>query len=443
MTFVRQARRGLIAAAALSAVFVAAACGGSGNAPSGGGSSAAAGGADWTKQGDIEYWQGKDTSQSGWLQKTIDAFNAQHPNGKVTLHELPDNADQQRQQMIQNVQIKNPKMAVLSVDVVWTSEFAANGYVEAPPDGALSTDGFLKAAVNAATYFNKLYVMPSTSDGGLLYYRTDLLKKYGIAKPPTTFDEMKAACEKILPGEKDSKLACFAGQYNKYEGLTVNVSEAINSAGGVIVGDDGKPNVNTPQANQGLGTLVDWFKEGLIPKGAITWQEEDGRRAFQAGDLVFLHNWGYVYNLADATDGSSKVNGKFATAPLPGITVVPGVSSLGGHSFGIAKTAENKGTALDFVKYMTSAENQKANALATSSSPVLESLYSDPELVKAFPMYPTLLKSIQGAIPRPKVVNYGDVTLAIQDSSYSALQQQIPTDQALQQMQAKLETLIK
>ena len=442
MTFVRQARRGLIAAAALSAVFVAAACGGS-SSPSGSGSASASGGGDWTQQGDIEYWQGKDTSQSGWLQKTIDAFNAQHPNGKVTLHELPDNADQQRQQMIQNVQIKNPKMAVISVDVVWTSEFAANGYVEAPPDGAVDTSGYLKAAVNAATYFNKLYVVPNTSDGGLLYYRTDLLKKYGIDKPPTTFDEMKADCAKILPGQNDAKLACFAGQYNKYEGLTVNVAEAINSAGGVIVGDDGKPNVNTPQAQQGLGTLVDWFKTGLIPKGAITWQEEDGRRAFQSGELVFLRNWGYVYNLANKTDGSSKVAGKFLTAPLPGITVVPGVSSLGGHSLGIAKTAQNKGTALDFVKFMSTAENQKSNALATSSAPVLEALYSDPELVKAFPMYPTLLKSIQGAVPRPKVVNYGDVTLAIQDSSYSALQQQIPTDQALQQMQAKLETLIK
>jgi multiple sugar transport system substrate-binding protein len=442
MTFVRQARRGLIAAAALSAVFVAAACGGSAT-PSGGGSSAAGGSADWTKQGDIEYWQGKDTSQSGWLQKTIDKFNAQHPNGKVTLHELPDNADQQRQQMIQNVQIKNPKMAVMSVDVVWTSEFAANGYVEAPPADAVDTSGYLKAAVDAATYFNKLYVVPSTSDGGLLYYRTDLLKKYDIANPPTTFDEMKADCQKIQAGEKDSKLGCFAGQYNKYEGLTVNFAEAVNSAGGVIVGDDGKPNVNTPEANKGLSTLTDFFKEGLIPKGAITWQEEDGRRAFQEGQLIFHRNWGYVYNLASKTDGSSKVAGKFATAPLPGITVTPGVSSLGGHSFGIAKTAENKGTALDFVKFMTSEENQKANALATSSSPVLESLYSDPDLVKAFPMYPTLLKSIQSAKPRPKVVNYGDVTLAIQDSAYSALQGQITPDQALQQLQSKLETLIK
>ena len=110
MTFVRPARRVLIAAASMSALFVAAACGGGGGggAPAGGGSSAAA--ADFTKQGDTEFWDGKDIS--GNIQKLIDQFNAQHPNGKVTFHELPDNADQQRQQMIQNTQIKNPKMGV-------------------------------------------------------------------------------------------------------------------------------------------------------------------------------------------------------------------------------------------------------------------------------------------------------------------------------------------
>jgi multiple sugar transport system substrate-binding protein len=145
------------------------------------------------------------------------------------------------------------------MDVVWTAEFAAKGIVEAmPPD--TSTDGMLKAAVDSATYFNKLYGLPYTSDGGLLYYRKDLLDKYGL-KPPTTFDEMKAACDKITAGEKDSKLGCFAGQYNKYEGLTVNFDEAVHGAGGVIVGDDGKPNVATPEATMGLQTLTDWFKD--------------------------------------------------------------------------------------------------------------------------------------------------------------------------------------
>jgi multiple sugar transport system substrate-binding protein len=437
MTFVRPARRVLIAAASMSALFVAAACGGGGGgAPAGGGTSAAT--ADFTKQGDTEFWAGKDLS--GNVQKQIDQFNAQHPNGKVTFHELPTEADQQRQQMVQNAQIKNAKMGVLSMDVVWTAEFAAKGIVEAmPPD--TSTEGMLKPAVHAATYFNKLYGLPSTSDGGLLYYRKDLLDKYGIAAPPTTFDEMKAACDKITAGEKDSKLGCYAGQFNKYEGLTVNFDEAVHGAGGVIVGDDGKPNVATPEATKGLQTLTDWFKDGHIPKGAITWAEENGRTAFQHGELIFHRNWGYVYNHA-ANDKDSEIKGKFDVAPLPGITG-PGVSSLGGHTFAIAKYAENKGTALDFLKYVSSPEAQKSNTLATSNSPVLESLYSDPDLLKKFPFMPIQLKSIQTAKPRPKAVEYGDVTLAIQDAAYGALQGQTQPDAALQALQAKLQTLIK
>jgi multiple sugar transport system substrate-binding protein len=276
MTFARPARRALIAATSLTALLAAAACGGGGGSSSPGGAASSASTADFTKQGDIEVWQGKDTS--GNFPKLIKQFNDSHPQGKVTFHELPDNADQQRQQMIQNTQIKNPKMAVLSVDVVWTAEFAANGYVEALPTDQFPTEGFLKAAVDASTYFNKLYAYPSTSDGGLLYYRTDLLKKYNL-EPPKTFDEMRAACKTIQAGENNDKLECFAGQYQKYEGLTVNFAEAVNGAGGVIVGPDGKPNVNTPEAQKGLSTLVDMFKDGSIPKGAITWQEEQGRQA--------------------------------------------------------------------------------------------------------------------------------------------------------------------
>lgn len=436
MHFVRSGRRVVIAAASLSALLVAAACGGSSDTGSGTASSAPA--ADLTKQGPIEVWQGKDTS--GNFPKLVEQFNASHPQGKVTFKELPDNADQQRQQMIQNTQIKNPAMAVLSVDVVWTAEFAAKGYVEALPAEQFPTEGFLKAAVDSSTYFNKLYAYPSTSDGGLLYYRKDLLDKYSIA-PPTTFDEMKAACTKIQAGENDDSLECFAGQYNKYEGLTVNFDEAVHGANGVIVGEDGKPNVATPEATKGLQTLTDWFKDGTIPKAAITWQEENGRQAFQAGTLIFHRNWGYVYNLAQ-TDKSSKVKGKFDVAPLPGITG-PGVSSLGGHNYAVAKNAENKGTAVDFIKFMASQDVQKNNTLATSQSPTLEALYTDADLVKKFPFMPIQLESIQGAKPRPKAVEYGDVSLAIQDAAYSALQGQAEPQAALQGLQTKLQTLIK
>jgi multiple sugar transport system substrate-binding protein len=127
---------------------------------------------------------------------------------------------------------------------------------------------------------------------------------------------------------------------------------------------------------------------------------------------------------------------------LPGITQA-GVSSLGGHNYAIAKYAENKGTAVDFLKFMSSPETQKSNTLATSNSPTLEALYSDPEVVKKLPFMPVQLKSIQTAKPRPKAVEYGDVTLAIQDAAYGALQGQTAPDAALQELQTKLQTLIK
>ena len=436
MTFVRSGRRALIAAASLSALLVAAACGGGGGSSSGSGSSAPA--VDFSKQGDIEYWGGKDTT--GFIPKLLDGFNAQHPNGKVTFHELSSQADQQQQQMIQNTQIKNPKMGVMSVDVVWTAQFAANGYV-VPLPADTSTEGMLKAPVDSATYFGKLYGLPSSSDGGLLFYRTDLLKKYDIAAPPTTFDEMKADCDKIIAGEKDKKLSCFAGQYNKYEGLTVNFDEAVHGAGGVIVGEDGKPNVATPQATQGLQTLTDWFKDGYIPKAAITWTEEEGRTAFQHGELIFHRNWGYVYAHGQ-NDKDSTIKGKFDAAPLPGITG-PGVSSLGGHNFAIATNADNKGTALDFIKYAATPAVQKQQALISSITPVTEATYSDPEVLKAFPFYKNELASVQSAKPRPKAVQYSDVSLAIQDAAYGALQGQTAPDAALQGLQTKLQTLIK
>ncbi len=65
-----------------------------------------------------------------------------------------------------------------------------------------------------------------------------------------------------------------------------------------------------------------------------------------------------------------------------------------------------------------------------------------PEINKKFPfMAETLKKSIETAKPRPIAVKYGDVTLAIQDSAYSALQGQTAPEAALSSLQTKLESL--
>lgn len=417
------------------AAVVLAGCGDDSSSDSGSGGGAAP---KLDGRGPITFATGKDTS--GNMQKLVDKWNTDHPDEKVTITELPESADDQRQQMVQNAQVKSDAYTVLNLDVVWTAEFAANRWVVELPKDNFDLDNFLKPAVDTATYVDKLYAVPVYSDGGLLYYRKDLLTKAGVTEAPKTWDEMSDACKKVQALPEGKGVGCYAGQFDKYEGLTCNFSEAVQSAGGEVVGKDGKPNVNTQEAKDGLNFLVDGVKTGEIPKAAVTYQEEPGRRAFQDGKLIFHRQWPYQFALANATDGTSKVAGKFDVAPLPGKDG-PGVSTLGGHNFAISAFAKNKATGLDFIKYFSSEESEKSNLLATSQAPTRANLYDDQELIAKFPYLPSLKASIEGAVARPKAVKYGDVTAAIQEAAYGAMNGEKSTDQALSDLQSKLESL--
>ncbi|MEU6217607.1 ABC transporter substrate-binding protein [Streptomyces sp. NPDC047022] len=403
------------------------ACGSSGDNGSG-----QAGTSSFEGRGPITYVAGKDTT--GTVQPTIDRWNKLHPKEKVTFIQLPTDADAQRQQMIQNAETKSDAYTVLSLDVVWTSEFAAHQWIDRLPDKQFPLGKMLKPVVETAKYRGGLYAVPASSDGGMLYYRTDLLKKAGISAPPTTWAQMKVDCAKVqkLPAAKN--MSCYAGQFQKYEGLTVNFSEAVNSAGGTVTDADGRPDVSTPEAQKGLDFLVSSVKDGTIPKEAITYQEEDGRQAFQSGKLVFLRNWPYVYALA----GKSGIKGEYAVAPLPGLNG-PGSSSLGGHNMALSSYAKNKATALDFIKFFTSEETTATFLKDASLAPPYAALYDDQALIKLYPYLPVLKASILRAVPRPRVVQYGDVTSAIQQQAYAALTGTKSSAQALKDLQSALQ----
>lgn len=416
-----------LATAAVLALALSACSGGDGG---GGGGAGGAASENLDGRGPITYVQGKDNSDV--VRPLIEKWNAAHPDETVTFKEQSDNADQQHDDLVKNFQAKNADYDVASVDVIWTAEFAAQGWLQPLKDTmAASTEGMLPATIKTGTYRDVLYTLPQTSDGGMLYYRKDL-----VPTPPATWDEMMDMC----PIAKDNGIDCYAGQFAQYEGLTVNVAEAINSQDGSIVGDDGKATVNSAEAKAGLQNLVDAYKDGNIPKQGLTYQEEQGRQSFEDGKLMFLRNWPYVYNLAK-TDGASTVKDTFGIAPLPGKDG-PGASTLGGHNLGVSVYSKNKATAKDFLEFMTSEETQKFYATQGSLAPVLESLYDDPALVEKLPYLPVLKTSILNAVPRPVTPFYPAVTQAIQQNSFAALQGTKTVDQALTDMEAAINTTV-
>jgi multiple sugar transport system substrate-binding protein len=402
------------------AALVLAACGG----PEDGGG----GGAQGT--GPITFVVGKDTS--GWTQKLIGDWNAAHPDQKASLLELPEAADAQRSQFVTNLQAKSDRYDVLGIDVVWTGEFAKSGWLLELDQSQFPLDKELKPAVDTAMFEGKLWAAPFRTNGGLLFYRKDILDKAG-KQPPTTFDELTALC----PLAQQNNMGCYSGQFAKYEGLTVNFAEAVQAAGGEIMTDNGTKVALGAPAVQGLSFLADGFKNGTMPKPAITYKEEEGRRAFMAGELLFLRNWPYVYTLASESDPANKVKGKFGVVPLPGFTGA-GSSSLGGLNLAVSAFSKKQQSAVEFLKLASTAEQMKAMSMTSGEPPAWADLYSDSEMVEKFPYLPALKEGLLAAKPRPVTPYYQEVTSAIQEDAYAALQGQKAPDQAINDLTQKL-----
>jgi multiple sugar transport system substrate-binding protein len=380
--------------------------------------------------GPITFASGKDLT--GAMPQLLDQWNQLHPDQKVTFIELSASPDDQRNSFVQDLQAKSGKYDVMWDDVVWTSEFAAHGWLEPLSKDDVGGSDVLPAAVDTATYDGQMYGAPFMTNAQLLYYRSDL-----IPKAPTTWAELQADCK--IAAEHD--MTCYAGgQFAQYEGLTVNVAEAINSAGGSFLSADGKTvAVDSDQGRAGLQHLVDLFKNGTVAPAAITYQEQQSADAFLSGKSLFHTNWPYVYTAASAAD--SKIAGKFQMAPIPGEKGV-GVSSLGGIDLGVSAFSKNKKTAKDFVTWMQSESSQKILVSVMNQASVLQSLYTDPELVKVSPYLPTLKTALLNAAPRPKTPNYNAVSLAIQKNAYAALQGKSTVDAAITQMAADLQQAI-
>ena len=403
-------------------MLVLTACGGPDEGGGGGG------GAQGT--GPITFVAGKDTS--GKYPAVIEKWNTAHPDQKVTLLELPAAADAQRSAFVTNLQAKSDRYDVMGIDVIWTAEFAKSGWLLALDESQFPVNEMLKPAVDTGRFEGKLWAMPYDTNGGLLFYRKDILDKAG-KEAPKTFDELKADCSLAQQNSMD----CYAGQFAKYEGLTVNFAEAVQAAGGELMTDNGTKAALGAQAVQGLTFLADGFKNGTMPKPAITYMEEESRRAFMSGKLLFMRNWPYVYGLASKADPANKVKGKFDVVPLPGFTGA-GSSSLGGLNLAVSAFSKKQKSAVDFLKFASTEDAMKNMSTLSAEPPAWTALYDDPDLVKQFPYLPVLKEGLLAAKPRPVTPYYQEVTTAIQEDAYAALQGQKAPDQAINDLTQKL-----
>jgi multiple sugar transport system substrate-binding protein len=374
---------------------------------------------------------------TGYLQPLVSQWNALHPAQHVTPIYLPDDANDQYAQLVANLQARSSVYDVMSLDVTWTAEFASDGWITPLDASVIPAGQFLRPAVETAAYEGHLYAVPFTSNAELLYYRSDILAAAHLS-PPQTWAEL--ANDAVLAGAR-YHLDGYGGQFQSYEGLTVNFAEAVQSAGGSLV-LGGAPAVDTPQATQALAFLVSGFREGWIPRAALGWNEEASRRAFEAGKLLFLANWPYVYGDASTPGAGNVVAGKFGVTTLPGLHG-PGSATLGGANLAISAYSRHPVTALAFIRFLTSAASERYILVHSALPPVWTSLYDQPALIARFPFLPVLKQAILAARPRPALVDYNQFSLAISSAVHQALAQRISVQAALAQLSAELRPILR
>ncbi|WKV75874.1 ABC transporter substrate-binding protein [Streptomyces sp. PCS3-D2] len=372
-----------------------------------------------------------------YLGPVLDDWNASRPGERVTLVELPDSADETRAQMISELRSGRDRFDVLNIDVAWTSEFAAAGWISPLDRDRFPLDAFLRPVVDTATFDGRLYAVPYVTNAGLLYYRKDILDLAG-EKPPRTWSELARQARTLAPLHG---LDGYAGQFLPYEGLTVNVTEAVHSAGGAILRDEGaQVAVDSDGARAGLRFLADGVREGWISREALGYKEEESRKAFQDGRLLFLRNWPYVY--ADASAAGSEVAGRFGAVPLPGADG-PGTSVLGGSNLAVSAHARHPASAADLISYLTSERVQRRVLTEGALPPVRAALYEDPALVRAYPYLPTLRQSVLSAAPRPKSPRYDQVSLAVQAVGQDVLALRQTPDEAVERLARELAAIAR
>jgi multiple sugar transport system substrate-binding protein len=261
----------------------------------------------------------------------------------------------------------------------------------------------LPAAVASASYRNRLWAAPFTSNAQLLWYRTDRVKS-----PPSTWDEM------IATAEATGRAGVVEAQGERYEGLTVFFVSLLASAGGTILDEEPGSRVALPDVptRAALGVMKRLATSPATAPALPAAREDQARLAFETGVPDFMVNYSYVW--PSARTNAPEIAKVMGWARWPGMTENhAGRVAIGGLNLGISARSRHPDLAFQAAACLVSPENQKLAAERGGLPPTVEALYDDPAVRRVLPFADVLRDTLRDAVERPKTPLYNDISLAI------------------------------
>jgi trehalose/maltose transport system substrate-binding protein len=335
---------------------------------------------------------------------------------------------------------------VYGIDVIWPGILAENlvdlkAYVT---EQEVAAD--FPELIRNNTVHGRLVALPYNLGEGLLFYRVDLLHKYGYAAPPKTWNELERMAKRIQTGERAKGNTDFWGyvwQGAPSEALTCNALEwQVSEGGGTILDENGGITVNNPQAITAWERAARWVGS-ISPPGVTAYNEGDVFNVWQAGRAAFMRNWPNAY--VAARDENSPTRDQFDIAPLPAGRA-GSASTLGGQGYGVSRYSLHPREAAMLVRFLTGRNEQARRSRKSSNPPIITELYKDPEILARNSYFSTILVAYrQGIAVRPSTVagkRYPEVSRAYFEAVHAVLSHEKLAPQAAAELQQKLAEIL-
>jgi ABC-type sugar transport system, periplasmic component len=409
------------------AVSLLEACGGSSNSSGGNGAATSI------------IWQ-SESDPTNTYQALVDTFNADigHKKGIYVIWDQGSASTNAILARYTNMlRALDGSIDVLSIDTIYVAQFAASGWLRVITEQQWPVSertAYLDVAAQSCSYQGKVWAVPFRADAGVLYYRTDLLKK-----PPATWDELVSLAQGL---QRQCKYG-YVWQGAQYESLVCNFCEVLYGYGGRIFAltDPSRVVVNSAEGKAALEQMMSWVGT-ISPRAVTTYSDDLARQVWQNGDAVFMRNWPYAYVLGQDPTQSQIVD-KFAARGLcsGGSNSIPH-SCLGGWNLGMNTYSSHHEQSWEFINYMLQEKTQEMTALGSGLGVANRHIYYDKDIIAKHPLSLQLLYILEHALPRPISPSYTSISDVLQLHVHRALRHEISAQVALTDLEADLKKIV-
>lgn len=297
----------------------------------------------------LTFWSRPQGEDGGIIKLMIDEFNRTHTDIQAKLTIIPQ---EQFVQKVATAYRSGDAPDITSVDLIYVPYFAKAGAFEDVTsiyNAAKYKNQWSQAHVALGKYKNKMYSLPFTAEGSVLFWNKDLFKRAGLdpEKAPQTMGEILSAAKKITALGGDTKGYYFSGACAGCNIFTF--APFIWAQGGDVLNKDGSPNFQSKEATVALKFYRDLWTAGTVPESA----KNDNGASFAAPFLT--GKVGMVGAGAFFIPGLIKNHPdlKFGVAPLPGAKVGQSSSFAGGDNIAVLKGTKYPKEARKFLAWAT------------------------------------------------------------------------------------------